>query len=352
MEKSLIDFKKKIKELKKHRGRHTELVTVIVPAGYNLDKIRNQVAQEKGTAVNIKSKKTRLNVSDALEKILQHLTLFKKTPENGIAIFAGNVGNERDEWIMESIIPPEPLQARIYRCDQTFYLEPFKDMLAPKDVYGLVVIEKRGATIGILRGKRIDVLKSMKSIIPGKTRAGGQSSQRFERVRDGMAKDFYKMMADAVNLTLFETKGILLGGPGPTKEDFHNYLSNRIKEKIIAIKDIGYSDEYGLRELVDKSEDVLAETELVHEKRILEEFFKRIAKGMPVEYGKVGVEDAILKGSVETLILSEGLDDLVLQKFEELGEDNNIDVEYISDEPGSGVEFLSMGGIGALLRYL
>jgi len=170
-----MEFKKKIKELKKYRGRHTELVTVIVPDGYDINKITTQVAQEKGTAVNIKSKKTRQNVSDALEKILQHLSLFKTTPEHGIAVFAGNVGNERDKWIMESIIPPEPLQARIYRCDQTFYLEPFKDMLAPKEVYGLVVIERSGATIGMLKGKRIDVLKSIKSIVPGKTRAGDRA---------------------------------------------------------------------------------------------------------------------------------------------------------------------------------
>ncbi|MBR9689879.1 MAG: peptide chain release factor 1 [Candidatus Altiarchaeota archaeon] len=351
MGKELIDFKKKLQQLKKYRGRHTELVSVIVPAGCDLNRIVNQVTQEKGTAVNIKSKKTRLNVMTALEKIHQHLTLFKQTPEHGIAIFAGNVGNERDDWVMESIIPPEPLQARVYKCDQTFYLDAFNDMLAPKDVYGLVVIERRGATIGILKGKRIDVLKSFKSIIPGKFRAGGQSAQRFERVIEAMAKDFYKQVSEAIDMSILETKGILLGGPGPTKEEFEKMLSNKARKKIIAIKDIGYGEEYGLRELVTKSEDILAQTEMVIEKRILGKFFTKIAKGEPVEYGVFGVEDAFKRGAVETVLISEGLKDDVIEKFSGLAEDSGIDAEFISIETNEGKEFLAIGGIGAILRY-
>ena len=107
MDKERLEFKRKLEELRKHRGRHTELVTIMVPAGYDLNLINNQISQEKSTASNIKSKKTRTNVMTALEKIQQHLSLFKKTPDMGLAVFSGNVGAERDEWVMESIIPPE-----------------------------------------------------------------------------------------------------------------------------------------------------------------------------------------------------------------------------------------------------
>ena len=48
-------LKKFIKELQPHRGRHTELVTVYVPADYDLNKVINQLSQEQGTASNIKS---------------------------------------------------------------------------------------------------------------------------------------------------------------------------------------------------------------------------------------------------------------------------------------------------------
>jgi len=71
--KQRFELKKKIKELEKYRGHHTELVTVFIPAGYELSKITTHLAQEQDTASNIKSKATRDNVIAALEKMIQHL---------------------------------------------------------------------------------------------------------------------------------------------------------------------------------------------------------------------------------------------------------------------------------------
>jgi len=54
-------LKKFIKELEPCKGRHTELVSVYIPAGYDINKINTHLAQEQGTAVNIKSTQTRKN---------------------------------------------------------------------------------------------------------------------------------------------------------------------------------------------------------------------------------------------------------------------------------------------------
>ena len=350
MDKERLEFKRKLDELRKYRGRHTELVTVMIPAEYDLNLINNQLAQEKSTASNIKSKKTRTNVMTALEKILQHLSLFKKTPETGLAVFSGNVGAERDEWILESIIPPEPLQTRVYRCDQNFLTEPLEEMIMPKEVFGLVVIERGGGAVGLLKGKRIEMVENIKSMVPGKFRAGGQSAQRFERVREELANDFYKEVGEAMK-PLAETKGILLGGPGPTKEEFFNTLPAQMQERIIAVKDIGYSGEHGLKELVDKSQEELAETEMAVEKKITDELFRRIAKGQPVEYGKAGVMKSLKEGAVETLILSEDLDKKTIDEFIELAEATSAEVRFVSTETEGGKSLQSMGGVGALLRY-
>src|SRR3989344_2391194 len=99
-------LKKFLKELQNYRGRHTELVTVYVPAGYELNKITSQLAQEQGTATNIKSASTRKNVIDALEKMLQHLKLFKQTPPNGLVVFSGNIAEREGQsdvrvWSLE-----------------------------------------------------------------------------------------------------------------------------------------------------------------------------------------------------------------------------------------------------------
>src|SRR3989344_4363004 len=85
------ELKRFINELKNIRGRHTELVSVYIPAGYDLNKIIAHLQEEQGTAKNIKDAKTRGNVIDSLERCIRHLRLFKKTPEHGLALFSGNV---------------------------------------------------------------------------------------------------------------------------------------------------------------------------------------------------------------------------------------------------------------------
>lgn len=169
-------LRKFVRELETIRGRHTELVSVYVPAGYDLNKIINHLQQEQSTAMNIKDARTRNNVQDSLERCIRHLRLFKQTPPNGIAIFAGNASEQENKIDIKvwSIEPPEPLNFRLYRCDQTFVLDQLKEMMEYKEVFGLIVLDRKEATLGLLRGPSIQELVSMNSAVPGKTKAGGQ----------------------------------------------------------------------------------------------------------------------------------------------------------------------------------
>jgi len=171
-----VKLRKFVNELKSIRGRHTELVSIYIPAGYDMNKIINHVAQEQGTASNIKDKTTRNNVIDSLEKIVRHLRLFKRTPDNGLAVFAGNVAAQEGKIDLKlwSVEPPEPLNMRLYRCDQTFVTDILENMIENKVVYGLVAMDNRDAAIGLLRGTSITMMKELTSGVPGKTRAGGQ----------------------------------------------------------------------------------------------------------------------------------------------------------------------------------
>lgn len=176
VEAATAKLKKLVDELSKLRGRHTELVTVFIPSGYSITDVMNQVRNERGTAENIKSKGTRKNVVDALTKIEQHLKLYKSTPPNGLAVFCGNVSETEGTtdmrlWVIE---PPEPLKVKMYWCDQRFELGPLMDMNKEKEVYGLVVMDTQEATIGMLHGKSIQILRHLDSIVPGKTAKGGQ----------------------------------------------------------------------------------------------------------------------------------------------------------------------------------
>lgn len=174
--KERLKLRKFIRELEKIRGRHTELVSVYVPADYELQKIINHLGEEQGTAGNIKDARTRNNVVASLDKVVRHLRLYKRTPENGLAVFAGNASTQENKIDIQvwSIEPPQPLNIRMYRCDQTFVLDPLKEMLESKEVYGLIVVDKREATIGLLKGTQIEIIANLTSGVPGKFKAGGQ----------------------------------------------------------------------------------------------------------------------------------------------------------------------------------
>lgn len=358
-EKQKHDLKKFVKELELYRGRHTELVTVYVPQDYDMNKIINHLDQEKGTATNIKSSATRKNVIDSLERMTQHLRLFKKTPDHGLAVFSGNVAERegQQDFKVWSIEPPVPLKTRTYRCDKQFQLELLRDMLEVKEVYGLIVMDRRDANVAFLKGKTIIPLVKTHSEVPGKIKAGGQSAARYARNTELAAKAHFKKVAEYVKEQFLgnkNLKGIIVGGPGPTKYDFveGGFITADIKKKIIGIKDLSYTGEFGLQELVDKSQDVLIKEDIATEKKIMGEFFDLLAKkpGM-VSYGEKEVMGNLKNGVVDTLLLSEELDDEKIKKIEELAEPVGTKVAIISTETREGVQLKEIGKIAAILRY-
>ncbi len=401
-------FKKMLDHFSSFKGRHTELVSLYIPAGYEIFKVAQQIRDEQGTASNIKSTTTRKNVLGALEKVAQHLTLFKQTPPNGLVIFCGNISEREGVSDIElfSFEPIEPLSVRIYRCDQEFVLDPLYDMLEVKEVYGLLIIERNEATIGLLKGKSIEMVDYMTSGVQGKTRAGGQSAHRFERLREAADHEFRKRIGEHADRILLDQEnlvGILVGGPGHTKNKFveGGFLHHELRKKIIGIVDTSYNGDYGLRELVDRAKDILQNLELVQERELVQQFLKQLVNDEPVTYGEKEVRYALEIGAADTVLLSEGLDlyririscevcshqeektisgenlrelkenlsnmncpkcgnlKLVIQEekelvedFSEMAEATGANVELISTESEEGTQLLrAFGGIAALLRF-
>lgn len=348
-----------IKELEDHRGRGTELVSVYVPAGYDISKISGHLQDEQGTATNIKSSSTRKNVIDALERMIQHLKLFDRTPPNGLAAFSGNVSEREGQSDVQvwSIEPPMPMNQRLYRCDKEFILEPLMEMADDENTYGMVVVDKREGTVALLKGKTIIPLATTTSAVPGKTKAGGQSAQRFERLRDGAAKEFYRRVGGYVNKEFggnSDVRGILLGGPGRSKEEFleQGQVLQEIKDKVVGVFDLSYTGEFGLQELLDRSSDVLSEEDVMEEKQFMQKFFFELSRDTgKADYGEERIRKLIALGAVETLLLSESLDDKLIADLEKECENMGGDTQIISLETREGSQLDKMGGVAAILRY-
>ncbi|MFA5125497.1 MAG: peptide chain release factor aRF-1 [archaeon] len=317
-------FKKKLKMLESFKGRHTEMITQYIPPGTDRSTVMNQLSEEINQSGNIKSPSTRKNVQGALRKIIGFLKNINfKLPLNGLVVFAGNVSESegRSDIRLFTVTPVRPLKVKLYWCDSTFHIDHLKEMMAPNDYYAIMTIDKNESTIAQLIGKKYEILGHFTSMVPGKTRAGGQSSQRFERLREEATQDFFKKSGEKFN-SYFEPhieriKGVLIGGPGMTKNYFmeKKAMHHELEKKVLGVIDTSYTDEGGIRELVQKSQDLLKDSELIKERQIIDKFLGEVARDGLATYGQTEVEKTIEERRISTLIISEDIPWIVFRKF-------------------------------------
>ena len=398
------EFKRQLEDMRRRTGRGTELISLYIPPDKQVYDVVAQLKNEHGQAANIKSKSTRTNVQSALESVLARLKYYPKPPENGFVIFCGTLDLDGHRTTLDTVIiePPEPITSYKYHCDSSFYLEPLEDMLTEKKTFGLLAIDRREATVGLLRGKSIEARKHLTSSVPGKQRKGGQSARRFQQLRLIAIHDFYKRIGNSASeifLTIDhkDLEGILIGGPSPTKEEFleGEFFHHEIQKKIIGLFDIAYTDESGLYELVDAASDALQDLEVIKEKKVMQRFMRELVsdKGLAA-YGDQQVRENLGMGAVDLLLISEDLrrvrttiacqncDYTGEKTIEDISDDalgscpvcgsdlkimDTVDVvdelTEICDQMSTGVEFIStdfeegdqlmraFGGVAAILRY-
>ncbi len=403
-------IKRTLDLLSSKEGRGTELISLYVPPNKKIHEVMNNLRQEYGTASNIKSRTTRKNVQDSIERVSQRLKLFKQPPPNGLVIFCGAIprngpGSERMEiYVLE---PPEPIHVYFYRCDNRFHIEPLLEIMREKETYGILVIDSNNAAVATLRGRHMEVLKEYHSGLGGKHMTGGQSARRFERIREQELNEYFKRVgahASEIFGQIPDLRGLIIGGPGPTKYDFSEgeYLNYILKEKIVGVVDTSYVGASGVEEVVIRSPEILRGVRYSDEKRAVQRFLYQVGHdtGLGV-YGETEVRKYLKLGIVDTVLLSEkvnvvhveakcttcgyGEDKLMapheLMKYEqtlsdtrcpkcsnntltiekredlldeliELAEKAGANIEVVSAETEEGVMLReSFGGIAAILRY-
>ena len=392
------NIRKELKRLESIRGSGTELISVYIPPGTQISDVTGKLRDEHGQASNIKSKATRTNVQSALDKILQYLKLYKQAPKNGMAIFCGNISSEQAKPNIElfSVEPEQPIKNNIYRCDSTFLLEPIEEMMEAKDKYAMVVMDGREATVGLLRGNHFTLEKRIRSFAHAKVKKGGQSMNRYQRLIEESIEDYYKRIGDAINDLYakhgFKLNGLLVGGPGPAKEDFVNAKTINYQIKVLGVFDTGYTDESaGVNELLEKSKEVLEAQAAIQERKAMEKFLSETARGGLAVSGYDKVKEVLTSGNITRVLVSEGASlflvtyrctrcnseltrieqgnsrlekhddggnwEIVKQRdaVEELldmADQMNVEVVFVSEESQYGRELLlGFGGIAAMLRY-
>lgn len=348
-----------LREVKKWRARATTLLTLYIPPGRPIADVVRMLRQEYSVTENIKLKRTRDKVQTAIAMAIDRLIKIPKVPKNGLVLFIG-VHDETNDTIDLVFSPPEPVKVFFYRTDKWFHTEFLDEMVEARDTYGLIIIERDEATVGLLKGNRVYVLDEIEGYVPSKHSRGGWSQRRYDRIIEELTKDFYKRVGEKANAEFLpllqngQLKGIIIGGPGFSKLDFlkGDYLDYRLK-KLVLPKTIDVSDqgEPGLRQMVMKAEDMIKEHSFIKLRKAIEEFTYHLAKddGLAI-YGEDEVKEAIRLGAVKFIIITE--DHPEAEEIVREAEKRSTEIFIIDSEvPEYSWIKNTFGGVVAVLRY-
>lgn len=350
-------LKELLKELEKWSAPATTLLSLYIPPGRPIGDVAELLRKELSVADNVKLKKTREAVKSALVAAMDRLKKFDKVPPNGLVIFCGQHPNtEKIECFTFS--PPDKVPVFFYRTDKHFHTEFLKEMVEEPEVYGLILVERGKMMVGVLKGSRIEILREATGFIPSKHHRGGQSQRRFDRLIEQAAEAFYKHAGEVASQALLpyleqgRLKGVLIGGPAFSKEDFLEAggLDYRIKQKVLGLYDVADVDEHGFHELVQRAYNEIQGQKYAEATKALEEFKAHLAKdtGYAV-YGKDEVLEALRMGMLKTILIPEDYPEL--ESLSEEAEMYGTKVVVIPEGVPEAEWFKKTFGIAGIKRF-
>jgi peptide chain release factor subunit 1 len=390
---------------KESKGR--DFISLYIPREKPLNDVLEFLKKESASA-GLKKRSVEAYDQNVLKNVIQHLKLLKEIPENGLALFAGTfVSNNPESKVLnvEELSPPEPIVAYLYMIDNHFHLEPVREMLRNQRIVGIIAMDSKEASYGILNGEKFEIIESITSGIHGKSGKGGSSQRRYERERDTeLAYYFHRVAEHATDAFLKKDKvtTFIIGGPGTTKEDFLacDFLHYELKNALLNIVDTKSANREGVREVLAKSSEAIKNMCEPEEKQIMQRLLANIGKqdGLAT-YGLDSVLNVLKEGEVEVVIVTDNTNKLglvvtckscglskmkildkrtkvqIIQKmisspcerchcieyivdekdiidiFEDLASQTDAGVEVISTESEEKAKLTALGGFGALLRY-
>ncbi|XP_065211785.1 eukaryotic peptide chain release factor subunit 1 isoform X2 [Planococcus citri] len=311
-------IKKLIKSLELARGNGTSMISLIIPPKDQISRVSKMLADEYGTASNIKSRVNRLSVLGAITSVQQRLKLYTKVPPNGLVVYCGTIVTEegKEKKVNIDFEPFKPINTSLYLCDNKFHTEALTALLADDNKFGFIVMDGNGALFGTLQGNTRDVLHKFTVDLPKKHGRGGQSALRFARLRMEKRHNYVRKVAE-VATQLFVTNdkpniaGLILAGSADFKTELSqsDMFDPRLQAKIIKLVDVSYGGENGFNQAIELASESLQNVKFIQEKKLIGRYFDEISQ----DTGKYcfGVDDtlkALELGAVEILICWENLD--------------------------------------------
>lgn len=311
-------IKKLIKSLEAARGNGTSMISLIIPPKDQISRVAKMLADEFGTASNIKSRVNRLSVLSAITSVQQRLKLYSKVPTNGLVVYCGTIVTEdgKEKKVNIDFEPFKPINTSLYLCDNKFHTEALNALLADDNKFGFIVMDGNGALFGTLCGNTREVLHKFTVDLPKKHGRGGQSALRFARLRMEKRHNYVRKVAEtAVQLFITNDRpnitGLILAGSADFKTELSqsDMFDQRLQTKVLKLVDVSYGGENGFNQAIELASEVLANVKFIQEKKLIGRYFDEISQ----DTGKYcfGVEDTLKgleMGAVDILIVWENLE--------------------------------------------
>lgn len=115
------------------------------------------------------------------------MKLYKGTPDNGLIIFCGIIlleDGHTEKKVTYDLIPFRPIQSFAYNCQSSFNTDCMKYLLEDDEKFGFLIVDGSGALFATLQGNVRTILQKISVELPKKHGRGGQSANRFARIRE------------------------------------------------------------------------------------------------------------------------------------------------------------------------
>jgi len=366
--------KRLIKKLTTARGNGTSMISLVMPPKDQIARVSKMLADEYGTASNIKSRVNRLSVLSAITSVQQRLKLYNRMPTNGLVIYCGTILTDegKEKKVNIDFEPFKAINTSLYLCDNKFHTEALQELLTDDNKFGFIIMDGNGCLFGTLQGNTRDILHKFSVELPKKHGRGGQSAVRFARLREEKRHNYVRKVAET-STQMFITgdkinvQGLILAGSADFKTNLNqsDLFDNRLACKVLTTVDISYGGENGFNQAIELAQETLSNVKFVQEKKLLMKYFDEITRNDGIEAGKYcfGTSDtmnALESGAVDILIVWENLD-LTRYAFRNPNPDSSDIIKYldgrgerdrknfIDEETGAELEQIENG---PLLEYL
>ncbi|KAK9187470.1 hypothetical protein WN944_018865 [Citrus x changshan-huyou] len=273
-------MKKLIKTLSAVKGDGTSLISLVVNPHDKIPRVTKMLGEEYQNASKIKKRMNRQSVQAAITCAQSRLKLYKNVPSNGLVLFTGTGVTEdgEEKKFVHDLVPFKPINSSLSR----------------------------------------EVVLKFTVDLPKKHGRGGQSALRFSRLRVEKRHNYLREAAELATKCFIDpatsqpnVTGLILAGSAEFKTELSQsgMFDPRLRAKILKVLDISYGGVSGFNQAIELSSDVIANVNVLKEKRVIGKFFEEIGQ----DTGKfvVGVDDtvkALEMGAIHTLIVWEDLD--------------------------------------------